>query len=432
MKKKNKLYIEATSLYEKGYIDKALEKCEEGIAEDMKNSAILNLKGLLLYLKGDLNGAVTAWKINSDFNDDTTAKNYIKDSKEDEKRLILYKNAEKLIRDLHIDEAINNLNVCLESDFNSIKVNTLIAACYLKKGNYDLASIHITKALEIDRNNQFSIKVAKNIEEFAGIKLVLFNNTNHSKFWILTLLIIAIGISGFFAYKYFFNSDKEESKVVAEQNFEAQNKEVEQQVKENKADEQKKENKEQKVNENKEEGQNNIKVNIEDIQEQMNNKDYMALIDSIISIKDLKLEAKEKTICYNAKQLLNSEGIANLYNEGVYKYDNKQYNEGIKYFSKILNYDKNNFYYSYALFYMGLSNESLGQIDETIKYYDMYLKDYPSEAYAPGVAYSLMLIYKNVDIDKSISYAQLIADKYSKSMYNNGEVYALLNTNIVE
>ena len=39
-----------------------------------------------------------------------------------------------------------------------------------------------------------------------------------------------------------------------------------------------KENKEQKVNENKEEGQNNIKVNIEDIQEQMNNKDYMALI----------------------------------------------------------------------------------------------------------------------------------------------------------
>ena len=39
---------------------------------------------------------------------------------------------------------------------------------------------------------------------------------------------------------------------------------------------------------------------------------------------------------------------------------------------------------------------------------------------------------KNVDIDKSISYAQLIADKYSKSMYNNGEVYALLNTNIVE
>ena len=78
----------------------------------------------------------------------------------------------------------------------------------------------------------------------------------------------------------------------------------------------------------------------------------------------------------------------------------KQYNEGIKYFSKILNYDKNNFYYSYALFYMGLSNESLGQIDETIKYYDMYLKDYPSEAYASGVAYSLMLIYENVDIDK--------------------------------
>ena len=35
---KNKKYIMATKFYQNGEIDKALKKCEESIAEDLKNS----------------------------------------------------------------------------------------------------------------------------------------------------------------------------------------------------------------------------------------------------------------------------------------------------------------------------------------------------------------------------------------------------------
>ncbi|HEY5523841.1 MAG TPA: hypothetical protein VIK26_00730, partial [Clostridium sp.] len=65
--KKDKAYIKAVRYYEECEIEKAIKKCEESISDSLKNSSALNLKGLLLYLKGDLEGAVAQWKINSDF-----------------------------------------------------------------------------------------------------------------------------------------------------------------------------------------------------------------------------------------------------------------------------------------------------------------------------------------------------------------------------
>ena len=175
-KKRDTSYIEATKYYEIGEIDKALDECEEGISKNLKNSGILNLKGLLLYIKGDLEGAVSTWKINSDFNDDITAKNYIKDSKYDEERLELYNESFILIKKFKIDDAIDNLKSCLESDFNSINVNLLLSQCYLKKGDYDSASVYITKALGIDRNNKFAHVIVNEIEEFTGVKLEVNKN----------------------------------------------------------------------------------------------------------------------------------------------------------------------------------------------------------------------------------------------------------------
>ena len=131
-KQKNKLYIKATKYYENGEIDKALKICEEGMTDNLKDASIINLKGLLLYLKGDLEGAIAAWKINSDFNDDPIAKSYIGDSKSDYKRLESYKKSIKLIKDLKIDEAIAELNTCLESDFNFLNVAMALSQCYIK------------------------------------------------------------------------------------------------------------------------------------------------------------------------------------------------------------------------------------------------------------------------------------------------------------
>lgn len=119
--------------YEKGKLNKALEICEFELAKGLDNSDILNLKGLLLYQKGDLNEAITVWKLNKDINNDAVAQNYIKGTISDKKRLELYKEGEQALKQLKIDRALELFKMCAESDFNAIKVNTGLGLCYQKK-----------------------------------------------------------------------------------------------------------------------------------------------------------------------------------------------------------------------------------------------------------------------------------------------------------
>ena len=58
-KKKNKTYLKAVEYYDKGELDKAIKLCDECISQNLKNGSALNLKGLILYSKGDLEGART-------------------------------------------------------------------------------------------------------------------------------------------------------------------------------------------------------------------------------------------------------------------------------------------------------------------------------------------------------------------------------------
>ncbi|MDB2075804.1 hypothetical protein PMZ66_09305 [Clostridium paraputrificum] len=132
-KNNNKLYSKAIKYYEEGKLEKALLQCEEAISLNLRNSAALNLKGLLLYLKGNLDEAVATWKINADFNDDKIAKNYIQDSKADYSRVKLFNEGKKHLAKLEIDEAIESFMKCRESDFNSLNVNISLAKCYFKK-----------------------------------------------------------------------------------------------------------------------------------------------------------------------------------------------------------------------------------------------------------------------------------------------------------
>ena len=73
MKSNNKIYEKALSLYNNGNIDKAIELCEKGISNSLKDGKILNLKGLLLYTQGRLEEANALWKMNKDYNNDSIA-----------------------------------------------------------------------------------------------------------------------------------------------------------------------------------------------------------------------------------------------------------------------------------------------------------------------------------------------------------------------
>ena len=168
-KNKNKIYIQAIELFHEGYIDKAIKKCGSRISDNIKNPSVLNLKGLLYYIKGDLNSAMAVWKLNLENNKNQQAKIYLEDCKYDKEKLAMYNEAEELIKQMHVDAAINILNMCTTSDFNKIKVNLSLAICYLKKGEYSKSSVYLTKVLEIDKKNGYleaKISFRKRYQQF--------------------------------------------------------------------------------------------------------------------------------------------------------------------------------------------------------------------------------------------------------------------------
>lgn len=422
---KNKKYIMATKFYQNGEIDKALKKCEESIAEDLKNSAALNLKGLLLYLKGDLKGAVATWKINADFNDDDIAKNYIEDSKRDKDKIKLYKEAEVLLTRLSINEAEKKLNMCKESDFNAIKVNLALSVCYLRKGDYENAGVSLTKALLIDKNNPQGKKIAKEFEKYSDSKLEILKSTSENTMKVLMGLVCAVAIfvvlfGGYKIINKFINSNdtdvlstnnnENENLISNEENIESEQEEVTN----------------SKNNED-ENGDNNIKVDVEKIQSCIDSKNYDELYNLVNKLNINELSGKEQAVTKIAQELLIKEGCEYFYNSAMKYYNTKDYDNALIQIKKAYKYSQTTYLASEVLFFDGAINDKKGNNNQAIKLYEEYYNKYKNGDYIGEVLYGLAMLYKSEDLSKAKVYANELNNNHSESMYNNENIKSLLN-----
>ena len=203
--KLNKIYEKSMDNYNKGYIEKALEECEKGISLNLKDVRLLNLKGMLLYIKGDLKGAIAVWKINKDYNNDEISKIYIRDAKKDEENIKLYSLAEHDIKELKIDNAIEKLEKCRVSDFNSINVNNALSICYLRKGNYLKAMEFNEASLIINKEGKTALEIRNQINGYLQDPVDEFKNSIKKK--ALIILLILLGVIAIFI---FLNSNKKD------------------------------------------------------------------------------------------------------------------------------------------------------------------------------------------------------------------------------
>ena len=64
IQKAKKFYLKAKKFYDSGELDKAIEYCDYSIGENIKNPSALNLNGLILYLKGDIESSKKIWDLN--------------------------------------------------------------------------------------------------------------------------------------------------------------------------------------------------------------------------------------------------------------------------------------------------------------------------------------------------------------------------------
>lgn len=383
----NKIYNKAMNYYQRGELDKAINKCEQGISISLKSANLLNLKGLLLYLKGDLNGAVAVWKINRDYNSNKISKVYIKDSKRDEEKLKLYELADQDIKNLRIEDALLKLNKCAESDFNSINVNISFAICYLRKGDYILAKEYNEKALKINIKDKVAIEVRDQIESFQE------SPTNRFKSNIIkvtaSLLALMIIVTVVLIY-----TNRDSRKVILE----------------DKVAQQKQEDIDEEL---KDVPKNNIEVL--DNEEESNNK----------LEEPIEKEADKKE---SVEQLLSNEQVKNEYIKGSDSFNAKDYSKAIEVLSKAYKNSEEMYLKDDILFFLASSYDKSNLKTDSIKYYEEYVERYNNENYIKEVYYNLALNYKDEDINKSKEYAKILEKEYSDSIYYNSKIKKIISS----
>lgn len=377
MKNKDKReYEKALNLYNNGHIDKAIETCELGISRNLGDSNLLNLKGLLLYLKGDLEEAISLWKINKYHNNDDIAKAYLKDIQRDFNRRDLFRDAEELIRNLNIDEALEILKVCRESDFNSISVNNALAICYMKKAQYIECREYIDKVFLLDKYNIDAKSIKKEIDEILNIN----NKRIVVKSIILTAIIFIIVTSGILIRGRFqgeYKNNTDDYLGIVNENISVNNLE-------------------------------NSLITIDDNKEESN----------------IKIENKDNN---SDKQTLDQDKIRENYIKATNLFDEENYDNAKDILEQTVLYSEKNHLNDDITFLLASVNEKLGDNNEAIKYFEKYISVYENGNYIEESYYKVSLLYKDLNKEKSKYYAEELVNKFPNSIYNNTNIKDILN-----
>ena len=389
-KENKKIYEKALNLYNNGYIDEAISLCEKGISRDLNNSNIVNLKGLLLYLKGNLKEAVALWKINKDYNNDEISKTYLKDIEKDFKREELYEEAEEFIDNLLIDNAIENLLECSKSDFNLINVNNALAICYLRKGQYESSLTVLEKVFATDKNNIKAKEMKKEINNILNIKS---KDNILLKAVILVLVTVVLIMS--FRVSILLKERKNNNKnnITTEKNNEL-NKETSSNSNNNDAE---KEN----IN-----SENKAKEDVGKDKENDNKED----------------KTKEEVVELTSQQILEN------YNEGTRLFKLGKYQESKEILEYTLKPSEGNDLNDDILFFLASASEESGDIEDSIKYFEEFILKYNNGNYIQESYYKVALLYKEKDIGKSKNYAKELISRFPNSIYNNKNIKEILDS----
>ena len=411
--KSRKIYNKVLDYREKGEINKALELCESILAENLREAEILNFKGLMLYEKGMLKDAVTVWKINVDLNNDSMASSYVKDAGYDQERMRIYKEAEQLLKKSDINNAIPLFLECAKSDFNSIKVNTGLAWCYQKKGDYYRAKEYVDKALKIDKNAVTANEIRRQLDEmdlYYGEK-----KSSKGKILISIALIAAIiaAVGGYTAM-----NKNNENNSISTSNTEILNEES----KNNSDPEMNEEDNSEEIKEKLED-----KFNKESLASAINSSDYNSIYENIRNVKSDELNDEEKLLYDNAVSILKTNGVANFYEDGLQYFNQQDYSKAEDQFNKAYEYCEGNNLEPHIIFYRGSTASEQGNRDLTLQMYEKYNDLYPSGPYTEGVLYELALLNVSDDLEKAKAYSDKLVNNYPQSIYVNDRIMSIIN-----
>lgn len=416
MDKSKKLYMKAIEYYNDGYIDKAMEACEKSISENINNTSAVNLKGLLYYIKGELEGAQALWKMNYQMNKDLVSKKYLEDSRNDEEKKALYKAALSALKEIRIKQALELLKTCKKSDFNCINVNNYITLCFIKLGEYSKAEETIEEVLKIDKTNKDALNHRRELVKFGVVK-----KGRSTVKYILLVVIIAVLSS----LLVFFKGNVSKKRAG---NNEELKPPIEQKANDSKqiVDGAEGAHGGSKENTSKPEGQISDNFPREELQKALKETNYEIMYNTTAGWRNKVHNEEDGGLIAGAIEQLEQKGLEYFYNKGREAYSSKDYNKAVEYFSKAYDHGDKSYLYSHIIYMLGASYQSAGDVKSTIKYYSEYDTNYPNGDYEQTILYELTLIYKNIDNKKCKSYAERLVKLYPKSIYNNSTIKAII------
>lgn len=417
----NKSYEKAISFYNNGQLEKALEICEKEGDRVLYNPSFLNLKGLLYYLKGEINEARKCWNTNYLNSKDKIAEKYLLDSKNDEELWKLYIRGIKYDKSLNVNEAIYALEKCkCMSDFNCININNALCKCYMEKSNYNEAVLCMEKVLSIDCKNKIALKYKKTFIELGVLRRDKIKN-------ILTSLVVVGGIVIFFivcipvaktVYNGFMSKKNEASAKSNKDNNKDSNKDNGSVINEdnkkndddnlgniNKLEEQIKKMENEKEKEV-------IKFPSTNIENYIKDKKYMELHSLLRKWDDKKkeLSTNDLALFNKAQNFMGNYAGQYFYNLGRNNSKSGNFNKAIEYYNIGTMYGIGRFPYEDNLYMLGVCYNKVNDTENSIRIFERYYKEYKDKTYIKDGNYIedvlryLVSMYKNLNDDKYKKY----------------------------
>ncbi|WP_459479895.1 tetratricopeptide repeat protein [Clostridium saccharoperbutylacetonicum] len=419
-KRAKKAYEKAMNYYEKGKINKALELCEEALSEGLDNPLVLNFKGLLLYQKGNLNEAVTVWRINHKINNDAIAENYIRDSEMDQMRQDLYNEAEQALNQLKITKALELFMKCAESDFNSIDVNTKIALCYQKKGDFYRAKEYVDKALMIDGDAILAKSIYEELKQEGNYSNYKKSSKTFLAVIIGLVLALIIGVGGYSIIK--FKNSNLTNNISADNTEESQNNE---QKSEEDANNSKLVEPNDKVEEESKAQTGSTNLDKEKLKLMIGNNDFDGIYVQLKNIKQEEIKPEDNEIYKKAISLMKDAGISKFYEAGLKYFNQNNYSEAKDELDKAYTYCEGSSIKEHIWFYRASSYAKLSDSNEAVSQFEKYYDKYPKGVYTQEALYELALLTNKSDKEKSKKYANMLINNFPNSIYVNDNIAAI-------
>lgn len=387
--KTNKLYKKALLYYNEGKLQKALDLCYSKDDLIIENSSLLNLKGLMSYLKGEMNESRRCWNLSYKKFSDPISEKYLIDSVNDEELWKSYVRGVKHAKALNITNAIFELEQCkMKSAFNTINVNNQLTQCYLKKANYDEAILCINEVLAIDSNNKEAKENKKKL-----IDLNIVKSDNRKKIIGISIIIIAliIIISCYFIFRKSIETPKFADKLPMSSKEQVDKLQTE-------------------LSKN----YNDEKLDVDKISTLVEKKDFKGLNDELDkwSLRENTLSVNEKIMFKSGKNFMDSNAGEYFYRLAFGLSKSGDYKGAIEYYNIGLKYGVGEFPYEHALYMLGVAYNKNNDYDNSIKIFERYYKEYKAKTYINDGNYIedvlryLVNMTKDIDNEKYQKYSE--------------------------